>query len=76
MRNIPPAAPAPAPGAHPVQADRLLHDLEWKVIRRLNGLLQGDYRTLLRGGGLDLYLERELGLSAAERSALRDAFTE
>lgn len=59
MRNIPPAAPAPAPGAHPVQADRLLHDLEWKVIRRLDGLLQGDYRTLLRGGGLDLADLRE-----------------
>jgi uncharacterized protein (DUF58 family) len=28
--------------------------LEWTVIRRLDGLLQGDYRTLLRGQGLDL----------------------
>ena len=35
-------------------ADRTLRRLEWSVIRRLDGLLQGDYRTLLRGGGVDL----------------------
>ena len=33
--------------------------LEWKVIRRLDGLLQGDYRTLFRGAGLDLADLRE-----------------
>jgi hypothetical protein len=33
--------------------------LEWTVIRRLDGLLQGDYRTLLRGAGLDLADLRE-----------------
>ena len=33
--------------------------LEWTVIRRLDGLLQGDYRTLLRGTGLDLADLRE-----------------
>jgi uncharacterized protein (DUF58 family) len=36
-----------------------LRRLEWKVIRRLDGLLQGDYRTLLRGSGLDLADLRE-----------------
>jgi uncharacterized protein (DUF58 family) len=33
--------------------------LEWTVIRRLDGLLQGDYRTLFRGFGLDLADLRE-----------------
>lgn len=36
--------------------------LEWTVIRRLDGLLQGDYRTLLRGSGLDLADLREYQL--------------
>ena len=35
-------------------AEQLLHRLEWTVLRRLDGLLQGDYRTLLRGAGIDL----------------------
>jgi uncharacterized protein (DUF58 family) len=33
--------------------------LEWQVIRRLDGLLQGDYRTLWRGAGVDLADLRE-----------------
>jgi uncharacterized protein (DUF58 family) len=37
----------------------LLRQLEWTVIRRLDGLLQGDYRTLWRGGGVDLAELRE-----------------
>jgi uncharacterized protein (DUF58 family) len=37
----------------------VLRRLEWTVIRRLDGLLQGDYRTLLRGAGLDLADLRE-----------------
>ena len=40
-------------------AEHLLRRLEWTVIRRLDGLLQGDYRTLLRGTGLDLADLRE-----------------
>jgi uncharacterized protein (DUF58 family) len=36
-----------------------LHRLEWTVLRRLDGLLQGDYRTLLRGAGMDLADLRE-----------------
>jgi uncharacterized protein (DUF58 family) len=39
--------------------DALLRELEWTVIRRLDGLLQGDYRTLMRGSGLDLADLRE-----------------
>jgi uncharacterized protein (DUF58 family) len=56
--NPPAAAPRALPTL-PGQADRLLRELEWKVIRRLDGLLQGDYRTLMRGGGLDLADLRE-----------------
>jgi uncharacterized protein (DUF58 family) len=33
--------------------DRLLHQLEWRVLRRLDGQLQGGYRTVRRGSGLD-----------------------
>ena len=39
--------------------ERLLRQLEWTVLRRLDGLLQGDYRTLLRGAGIDLADLRE-----------------
>jgi len=45
-----------------VTSDALLRRLEWTVIRRLDGLLQGDYRTLLRGGGVDLADLREYQL--------------
>ncbi|WP_354683001.1 DUF58 domain-containing protein [Cupriavidus necator] len=41
------------------QTDALLRRLEWTVVRRLDGLLQGDYRTLFRGFGLDLADLRE-----------------
>ena len=43
----------------PKAAERILRRLEWTVIRRLDGLLQGDYRTLFRGNGLDLADLRE-----------------
>jgi uncharacterized protein (DUF58 family) len=39
--------------------EEALRRLEWTVIRRLDGLLQGDYRTLFRGVGLDLADLRE-----------------
>ncbi|BDB26754.1 DUF58 domain-containing protein [Cupriavidus sp. P-10] len=41
------------------QTEALLRRLEWTVVRRLDGLLQGDYRTLFRGFGLDLADLRE-----------------
>ena len=44
---------------HSGSADRLLRRLEWTAMRRLDGLLQGDYRTLLRGTGMDLADLRE-----------------
>src|SRR5688572_524159 len=40
-------------------AEQVMRRLEWTVIRRLDGLLQGDYRTLMRGAGLDLADLRE-----------------
>jgi uncharacterized protein (DUF58 family) len=40
-------------------AEGILRRLEWTVIRRLDGLLHGDYRTLFRGYGLDLADLRE-----------------
>jgi uncharacterized protein (DUF58 family) len=46
--------------ARPVTApERVLQRLDWQVVRRLDGLLQGDYRSLFRGAGLDLASLRE-----------------
>ncbi len=39
--------------------EQILQRLEWRVIRRLDGMLQGDYRTLFRGAGLDFADLRE-----------------
>ncbi|MBI4675274.1 MAG: DUF58 domain-containing protein [Chloroflexi bacterium] len=39
--------------------DRLLQRLDWTVIRRLDGILQGEYRSLFTGTGLDLAEIRE-----------------
>lgn len=39
--------------------ERILQRLEWRVIRRLDGLLQGDYRTLFYGTGIDFADLRE-----------------
>lgn len=43
----------------PPETEALLRGIEWRVLRRLDGLLQGDHRTLLRGQGLDLADLRE-----------------
>jgi uncharacterized protein (DUF58 family) len=40
-------------------AEGILRRLEWTVLRRLDGALHGDYRTLFRGVGLDLADLRE-----------------
>jgi uncharacterized protein (DUF58 family) len=39
--------------------ERILQRLDWKVIRRLDGLLQGDYRSLFYGYGIDFADLRE-----------------
>ena len=54
-RNRASSARRRAPAARPA----ILRRLEWTVIRRLDGALHGDYRTLFRGFGLDLADLRE-----------------
>ena len=49
------AAQPPDPGA----ADRILRRIEWRVIRKLDGFFQGDYRSLFYGQGLDFADLRE-----------------
>ena len=49
----------PGAGSSPLTAQRLLRRLEWRVIRRLDGRLQGDYRTVFRGSGIDFTDLRE-----------------
>ena len=39
--------------------DRLLRRLEWQVVRRLDGRIQGVYRTVFRGTGIDFADLRE-----------------
>lgn len=39
--------------------ERILLRLDWQVIRRLDGLLQGDYRSLFYGNGVDFADLRE-----------------
>ena len=39
--------------------DAILQRVEWTVLRRLDGLLHGDYRTLVRGYGMDIADLRE-----------------
>jgi uncharacterized protein (DUF58 family) len=48
--NMPPTASTP---------ERILQRLDWQVIRRLDGLLQGDYRSLFYGYGVDFADLRE-----------------
>ena len=39
--------------------ERVLNRLDWRLLRRLDGILQGDYRSLFMGGGLDFAELRE-----------------
>jgi uncharacterized protein (DUF58 family) len=48
-----------SPRSSSASPERVLRRLEWTVIRRLDGMLHGDYRTLFRGTGLDLADLRE-----------------
>ena len=55
-----PPSPSPTmPVARPAAPEQLLQRLDWQVIRRLDGLLQGDYRTLFYGAGVDFADLRE-----------------
>jgi len=70
LRRPPPphAVPNPPPGgiAQPspggADPEALLRRLEWTVLRRLDGVLQGSVRTLIRGSGMDLADLREYQL--------------
>ncbi|MEF2277828.1 DUF58 domain-containing protein [Deinococcus sp. YIM 134068] len=56
----PPPVPAPAPARPPLEVPaHLLRRLEFKVVRRLDGFLFGDYRGLFYGPSLDLAEVRE-----------------
>src|SRR6187397_388765 len=60
MSKSPPPPPPPAPSPKACASpDAILRRVEWTVMRRLDGLLHGDYRTLFRGFGLDLADLRE-----------------
>ncbi len=52
------AQPPVAPGDREAP-QQVLHRLNWQVLRRLDGILQGDYRSLFMGGGLDFAELRE-----------------
>lgn len=52
-----PSAASITPGR--ATPERILLRLEWQIIRRLDGLLQGDYRSLFYGYGLDFADLRE-----------------
>lgn len=58
-----PAAPDPAHAiieeTNQATPERILQRLDWHVIRRLDGLLQGDYRSLFYGYGVDFADLRE-----------------
>ncbi len=43
----------------PPTPERVLRRLEWQVIRRLDGEMQGDYRTMFHGPGVDFADLRE-----------------
>ena len=53
LKLVPKAKPASP------DAESVLRRLEWTVLRRLDGVLQGNYLTLFRGFGLDLADLRE-----------------
>jgi uncharacterized protein (DUF58 family) len=50
---------AQTPARLAVDAEALLKRVDWHVVRRLDGLLQGDYRSLFSGHGYDLAEVRE-----------------
>jgi uncharacterized protein (DUF58 family) len=58
-RELPPRPLAPERPLEASAPERVLQRLDWQVVRRLDGLLQGDYRSLLYGSGVDLADLRE-----------------
>jgi uncharacterized protein (DUF58 family) len=62
------ANPSSEPRPHASTPEHILRRLDWQVIRRLDGLLQGDYRTLFYGDGIDFADLREYQLEDDIRS--------
>ena len=50
---------APVQSSELEEPERLLHRLDWQLVRRLDGILHGDYRSLFMGAGLDFAELRE-----------------
>ena len=50
---------APVLSSDPEAPERVLHRIDWQLLRRLDGILHGDYRSLFMGGGLDFAELRE-----------------
>lgn len=59
MRSRTKAIPAPQSAVRQNSPERILQRLDWQIIRRLDGLLQGDYRSLFYGYGVDFADLRE-----------------
>ena len=58
-RRAPPAQAPLAASSNQADPEALLNHIDWSVLRRLDGLLQGQNRSLFRGSGLDLAELRE-----------------
>jgi uncharacterized protein (DUF58 family) len=59
VAEIPPGVTGLSGGRRSTAPERILQRLDWQVVRRLDGMLQGDYRNLLFGHGLDFANLRE-----------------
>ena len=62
MSTVTAASPSKTTSSAPTDRatpERILQRLDWEVIRRLDGLLQGDYRSLFYGYGVDFADLRE-----------------
>ena len=57
---------------HPPTPERILQRLDWQVIRRLDGLLQGDYRTLFTDRALisPIYASINCGMTFATSTGM------
>ena len=49
----------PVLSGDPEAPERVLHRIDWQLLRRLDGIFHGDYRSLFMGGGLDFAEMRE-----------------
>lgn len=68
LKAVPRAARTRSAASIAPSAERVLQRIEWTVLRRLDGLLHGNYRTLFRGFGIDLADLREYQISDDART--------